>query len=858
MIDNRLGGGAACNIIIEENEIIGMSNVGVGIRVGDAPHDDELPTGQFDLVMEHNRFNDLEIGLEIVDGAEENSILVSNNIFHNNLTGISVTSTNADPALPVLANNTLFDNTTAASISLNGNSIPDGLSITNTVAWENSVGYDFTFANSASLDDLLFRNNVAGESSTAGFRSNVAVGSGAIHHMGLKGNTSDIKVGASDGSADRFSSDCVINGSNGEYFSLVNENPSGAGWDFHLLVDDTWSGTYNDLINAGYGTDPSGLTADIGLFGGANADNNIDNNFSLLANYRSVTTNEFFNDVTSWKTDVYRLNIGTPSLNMTSTGTIDGGDATNRTVVEIPSGIELTVADNFHVEYAIFKGVNSDTWKGFKFTSASSIDYSGFADCAIRNATYGLYLTGLDDSSGDRLQVTNCTFVNCSMGVYANNSRLVLTGSTISGSNGLTFCGTAIYLTACSAGKVLIDDCDITGNGTGGAYTSAGIFLYSSSPEIINTLIEDNSGAGITCFASTPDINTWNIANSTDRPNSIHSNGGATQSGSDGSEIYLASSSYPDVQFNNIWDYSGGPVGYMIYKHSSSNSSALKAQNNWWGANPTSSFFYWGGGTAIDYSNYSGSQLSSASRYAQGINAWEQGNYSTAAVKFLDCARIDGGYIGVNSVHYLAGCYAQIPNSNYNLLRGALGLVQLLNQNDEVDWVARRYAVDCYTQMGDFDEALEGYQDMIDDAENQNDMVMAEIDWLSVSELANADEQDATSGDILTRMSNAFASITNEDVSNAVSVPQEFTLNSVYPNPFNSTARVSYSLPVSANVNVTIHDLAGRQIAELFNGQIEAGRHAAVWNAEASAAGVYFVKINAGGTILSEKLLLVK
>jgi hypothetical protein len=135
---------------------------------------------------------------------------------------------------------------------------------------------------------------------------------------------------------------------------------------------------------------------------------------------------------------------------------------------------------------------------------------------------------------------------------------------------------------------------------------------------------------------------------------------------------------------------------------------------------------------------------------------------------------------------------------------------------------------------------------------------MAEVDWLSVYELSNGDEQDGLLGDIPSRMGKAFAKLDDTENLASVSLPEQFTLTSVYPNPFNSTARVSYSLPDAASVRITIHDLTGREIAELFNGRIEAGNHSAVWNAETSAAGVYFVKVNVAGATLSEKLLLAK
>ena len=54
------------------------------------------------------------------------------------------------------------------------------------------------------------------------------------------------------------------------------------------------------------------------------------------------------------------------------------------------------------------------------------------------------------------------------------------------------------------------------------------------------------------------------------------------------------------------------------------------------------------------------------------------------------------------------------------------------------------------------------------------------------------------------------------------------------------------------------NNLQGREVSTLISGKMEAGYHSVVWNADAHASGVYFVKMVAGEYISTQKLMLVK
>ncbi len=89
-------------------------------------------------------------------------------------------------------------------------------------------------------------------------------------------------------------------------------------------------------------------------------------------------------------------------------------------------------------------------------------------------------------------------------------------------------------------------------------------------------------------------------------------------------------------------------------------------------------------------------------------------------------------------------------------------------------------------------------------------------------------------------------------------VVESFTLESVYPNPFNSTLRVDYVLPEGADVELNLYDLSGRLVAELIDGRIQAGVHTGVFDGSNLVSGIYILRYEAAGNTSQMKVVLVK
>jgi hypothetical protein len=76
-------------------------------------------------------------------------------------------------------------------------------------------------------------------------------------------------------------------------------------------------------------------------------------------------------------------------------------------------------------------------------------------------------------------------------------------------------------------------------------------------------------------------------------------------------------------------------------------------------------------------------------------------------------------------------------------------------------------------------------------------------------------------------------------------IPTEFLLKQNFPNPFNPSTTVQYSLPVRSHVRLTIYNLVGQIVAELINQEQGAGYHQLVWNAERISSGIYLYRLEA-------------
>jgi len=79
----------------------------------------------------------------------------------------------------------------------------------------------------------------------------------------------------------------------------------------------------------------------------------------------------------------------------------------------------------------------------------------------------------------------------------------------------------------------------------------------------------------------------------------------------------------------------------------------------------------------------------------------------------------------------------------------------------------------------------------------------------------------------------------------AAELPHGFSLGQNFPNPFNPGTTITYKLPKSSEVKLSVFDLLGREVSVLVNERVNAGIHEAKFDASGLSSGVYFYKMQA-------------
>jgi hypothetical protein len=101
------------------------------------------------------------------------------------------------------------------------------------------------------------------------------------------------------------------------------------------------------------------------------------------------------------------------------------------------------------------------------------------------------------------------------------------------------------------------------------------------------------------------------------------------------------------------------------------------------------------------------------------------------------------------------------------------------------------------------------------------------------------------------------AALSIED-DNVTVAPADYRLGAAYPNPFNPSTNFEFAVAEAGNVNITVYNALGQEVATLLNGHKAAGTYMASWDVSGMASGVYFYSMTAPGFNATQKMLLLK
>lgn len=109
------------------------------------------------------------------------------------------------------------------------------------------------------------------------------------------------------------------------------------------------------------------------------------------------------------------------------------------------------------------------------------------------------------------------------------------------------------------------------------------------------------------------------------------------------------------------------------------------------------------------------------------------------------------------------------------------------------------------------------------------------------------------------QLKNMGIEVKENNKSEQVAAKEELKLASNnYPNPFNPSTTISYTLPEDGKVSLKIFDVLGREVTMLVNQVASKGKHSVVWDGTNYASGIYFYSITFKGETINKKMLLVK
>jgi hypothetical protein len=94
----------------------------------------------------------------------------------------------------------------------------------------------------------------------------------------------------------------------------------------------------------------------------------------------------------------------------------------------------------------------------------------------------------------------------------------------------------------------------------------------------------------------------------------------------------------------------------------------------------------------------------------------------------------------------------------------------------------------------------------------------------------------------------------NEEYNGSLS----YELRQNYPNPFNPSTSINFSIKEPGNVQLIIYDALGREVIELINRDMPAGRYTENFNAAGLSSGVYYCRIISGSFVQTKPMLLLK
>ena len=554
------------------------------------------------------------------------------------------------------------------------------------------------------------------------------------------------------------------------------------------------------------------------------------------------------------------------------------------TTVEFDPGAELEVAGTLHagalpepgkddpVRLIPTDGVDG-RWSGIRLTGGTA----ELANCQLSGSENGIYVEKDSD-----LTLDSCILDDNANGitVCAPGGKYVIHGTTVShtGKDGIVLV---------AARDVAIENCPIFEN------NGSGIVLTDAYARINNNYFHGNTEFGISCYASSPVLYCNNFKN--DLAGELlltngsipvlwedkDQKGGANRFLNDAQTLVILIDSDILLQEgkNNFFV---GPDAYFMADQSGNPTMPHKLDGNYWNPDIDLSLF-----NPPDPQIWAWGNVAELGECGEMMGIL-QGNAALLFQQAYD-AEMEGRNLDAEPLYkqvitqYHATEWA--PQAATRLFKNQLTIgtgfeelrlfyeyvITTFPDDEALVEIAKDLATQLWVENHQYIPAISTYQQILSAPPTAMDSVYAAIDYAITT--FRQQNEDTVSGSL----DCAVATVSAADIStllnrvNAVRPvlpktahagytlpPTEFVLDAVYPNPFNPATTIGYYLPINTAVRIEVFNVMGQMVSTLMDGPATAGSHRVTWNATNFASGLYLCKMEAGGKVLTQKMLLMK
>lgn len=471
----------------------------------------------------------------------------------------------------------------------------------------------------------------------------------------------------------------------------------------------------------------------------------------------------------------------------------------------------------------------SGTWGGIQFNPYSS--------GTINNAIIRYATKGVDINQINTLTISNSEISNCS-------------------SSGIYIYGT----TPMALSEPIITNCNIYDNTNAG-----GIVMYYSSPDITQCNIYNNyTGIGLADYSS-PRFGYSGVLGK----NNIHDN---TNIG-----VYALRNSSPTEGGNNI-------IAANTFRNAQAvDNCYVVLENNWWGNNPPdASKIAALSGSTIDYIPYLTAPPSlsiyAANDYLSTLGIQKSvvasSNDSPVYENTVIINPIDSDPGEALSIYQLNTLWKQSKKSDINTFKTYLTELST-NKEKKLLYASAKLILSLYekeSRIKMVDEIISDYKDQsIIETAYMNKFLyyFNELkEYNQSSETMKELEAKFPRSTAVQEMKDHFLSLSSIDIqkeynlsvqeNKTTEVESESSLLENYPNPFNPSTQISFTLKERANISLKIYDVLGKEVANLADGYYEAGKHTATFDGSNLASGIYFYRLTTPSATITKKMMLVK